>query len=133
MRASRPQGSTSRICPLSPATGARLQVRRLLAEWGPGVSHQFRMVRPQRLEWSTPGARGLGQDRAASATASTMIKGSGETTLNVTEDVELWYSGAAPNHGWTLTAEDEGVFVRMQSPFWGAPKGWKLRITFEPQ
>jgi len=116
-----------------PATGARVQVRRLLQEWGAGVSHQHRMTRPQRLEWHTPGAHGLGQDRATKATATATIKGSGEHTFNVTEDIELWYSGAVPNHGWLLTAEDPDSWVRAQSPFWGAPKGWKLRITFEPQ
>jgi hypothetical protein len=58
---------------------------------------------------------------------------SGEVTMNVTQDVELWYSGAAPNHGWILTAEDADLFLRMSSPFWGSPKGWKLRITFEPE
>ncbi len=118
---------------VSPANGARLQVRRCLQEWGAGVSHLFRMTRPQKLEWSKPGAHGLGQDRAAKATASALTRGAGEQTFNVTEDVELWYAGAAPNHGWLLTSEDQDSFVRMHSPFWGAPKGWKLKITYEPQ
>ena len=91
------------------------------------------MLRPERVKWHTPGAKGLGQDRAARATAMATIKGSGEQTLNVTEDVELWYTGAAANYGWILTTEDQDVYVRMPSPFWGAPKGWKLRITFEPE
>jgi hypothetical protein len=118
---------------VSPAGGVRVQVRRLLKEWGAGVSHQLRMVRPQRAEWHTPGARGLGQDRAGEATATATLKGMGEQIFNVTEDVELWYAGAAPNHGWIVSAEDQDVFVRLRSPFYGYPKSWKLRITFEPE
>ncbi len=118
---------------VSPAGGARVQVRRLLKEWGAGVSHQHRMVRPQRAEWHTPGARGLGQDRAGEPTATATLKGMGEQIFNVTEDVEVWYAGAAPNYGWILSAEDQDVFVRLRSPFYGSPKSWKLRITFEPE
>jgi hypothetical protein len=118
---------------VAPAGGVRVQVRRLLKEWGAGVSHQRRMIRPQRADWHTPGARGLGQDRAAKATATATFKGAGDQVFNVTEDVELWYTGAAANYGWILTAEDPDVFVRLPSPFWGAAKGWKLRITFEPE
>jgi hypothetical protein len=118
---------------VSPAAGVRLQVRRLTTQWGPGVSHVYRMVRPQRAEWHTPGARGLGQDRAAQATAVATFRGAGEQTFNVTQDVELWYTGAAPNHGWILTAEDADTWLRLASPFWGAPKGFKLRITYEPE
>jgi hypothetical protein len=118
---------------VSPAGGVRLKVRRILNEWGAGVSHQYRTIRPQRAEWHTPGARGVGQDRAAEATATATIQGAGVHAFNVTEDVELWYTGAAANHGWILSAEDQDVFVRLPSPFWGAPKGWKLRITFEPE
>lgn len=116
-----------------PVTGAKVQVRRVLQEWGAGVSHQYRMTRPQRLEWHTPGAHGLGQDRATKSTALGTFKGSGECTFNVTEDVELWYSGAVPNYGWLLTVEDPDSIIQLQSPFWGAPKGFKLRITYEPQ
>ena len=118
---------------VSPAGGVRMQVRRLLKEWGAGVSYQHRMIRPQPADWHTPGARGLGQDRAAEPTATATLKGLGEQNFNVTEDVELWYAGAAPNHGWILSAEDQDVFVRMRSPFYGYPKSWRLRITFEPE
>lgn len=117
----------------SPPTGVRVQVRRILKEWGAGVSHQYRMIRPQKLEWHTPGATGLGQDRAVKATAAATVKGSGEHTFNVTEDVELWYSGAAPNYGWLLTTDEAMGWFRTNSPFWSSPKGWKLRITYEPQ
>jgi hypothetical protein len=118
---------------VSPATGVKVQVRRLLKDWGPGVSHQYRMIRPQRLEWHTPGAQGVGQDRAAKATAADSIQGAGEHTFNVTEDVELWYSGAAPNYGWQLATDEAQAWFRTHSPFWQSPKGWKLRITYEPQ
>lgn len=113
--------------------GVRLQVRRLLKDWGIGVSHDDRMARPDRLKWHTPGARGVGQDRAAKATAVGLPKGTGEYSFNVTEDVELWYTKAAPHYGWILTCDDQDVSVRMASPFGGAPKGWKLKITFEPE
>lgn len=116
-----------------PPTGVKMQVRRLLKDWGSGVSHQYRMIRPQRLEWHTPGAMGLGQDRAVKATASASIKGMGEHTFNVTEDVELWYSGAAPNYGWQLATDEQMSWFRAQSPFWQGPKAWKLRITYEPE
>jgi hypothetical protein len=116
-----------------PATGVRMQARRLLADWGPGVSHQFRMTRPARVEWKSPGAKAGGVDRAAEPTATAIAHNSGEVTMNVTEDVELWYGGAAVNNGWILTADDAEQFLRMSSPFWGSPKGWKLRITFEPE
>lgn len=116
-----------------PAAGVRMRVYRLLRDWGPGVSYQLRMIRPERTAWQTPGARGLGQDRAAKATASAIARSTGELTFNVTQDVELWHSGAASNYGWILTVEDADVFVRLHSPYWGAPKGWKLRITFEPE
>lgn len=116
-----------------PTAGVRLQVRRILKEWGPGVSYRYRTIRPERLEWQTPGARGLGQDRAAKPTATATIRGSGEQAFNVTEDIELWHSGAAANYGWILTADDQDTWVRTPSPFWGGTKGWKLRITFEPE
>jgi hypothetical protein len=116
-----------------PPGGVRLQVRRLLVPWGAGVSFDTRMVRPEKHAWHTPGARGLGKDRAAKASATATARGAGELTFNVTEDVELWYTGVAKNHGWILTAEDEATFFRASSPFWGSPKGWKLRITYEPE
>lgn len=118
---------------VSPPTGVKIQVRRILQEWGPGVSHQYRMTRPKKLEWHTPGAMGLGQDRAVKATASASLKGAGEHTFNVTEDVELWYSGAVPNYGWQLATDEQMAWFRTQSPFWNGPKLWKLRITYEPK
>lgn len=116
-----------------PPTGVRVQVRRVLQEWGAGVSHQYRMIRPKKLEWHTPGAMGLGQDRAVKSTASASLKGNGEHTFNVTEDVELWYSGTVSNYGWLLTTDEQMGWFRTQSPFWNGSKLWKLRITYEPK
>lgn len=118
---------------VSPPGGARLQVRRILKTWGPGVSHLNRMTRPQKVPWSVPGARGVGQDRAAEATAVVSIKNAGEQSVNVTQDVELWYTGAAQNNGWMITLEDQDSWIRIGSPMWSNPKGYKLRITFEPE
>lgn len=118
---------------VSPVGGARMQVRRILKTWGPGVSHENRMIRPQKIPWSVPGARGVGQDRAAEATAVVTIKNLGEQSVNVTQDVELWYTGAAQNNGWMITLEDQDCWIRLGSPMWSNPKGYKLRITFEPE
>jgi hypothetical protein len=118
---------------VSPAVGARIQIRRILKTWGPGVSHENRMIRPQKVPWSVPGARGVGQDRAAEPTAVVSIKNSGEQSVNVTQDVELWYTGAAQNNGWMITLEDQDCWIRLGSPMWSNPKGYKLRITFEPE
>ncbi len=117
----------------SPASGVRMHVRRILQPWGAGVCHDYRATRPEKLQWNTPGARGLGQDRTADDTAVAVAKGAGDMTLNVTQDVELWYSGAVKNHGWIITVDDPDCYLYLSSPFWGAPKGWKLRITFEPE
>lgn len=118
---------------LSPAAGIRTEVRRVLVDWGPGVCHQYRRIRPERLEWKSPGAGAVGQDRAVKATAAGILKGSGEHTFNVTEDVELWHSGATGNHGWMITTDDPMGYLRLNSPFWSGAKLWKLRITFEPK
>jgi hypothetical protein len=117
---------------LLPAAEHRLYVRRLLKEWGPGVSHQYRMVRPKKEEWAVPGARGAGSDRVAKASVVVRVAVAREPIVNVTEDVELWYSGAAANHGWILNNEDEGRLVRLNRPTWGGIPTWKLRITYEP-
>jgi hypothetical protein len=116
----------------SPAGGQRVSVRRLLAEWGPGVNHRDRMLRPKPVPWAVPGARGAA-DRAAKPSALVRVTTAGEQVVNVTEDVELWYSGAAVNHGWVLTTDDEQGYVRLNSPLWTGPGASKLRITYEPE
>ena len=114
---------------------ARLRVRRLQAEWGAGVCHEYRMAYPQKLEWSQPGAQGSPADRAAKDTAVLEIGAVGEYTLDVTEDVELWYTGATANRGWIMNMEN-AYALYLPSPYCppsGSGKQWKLRITFEPQ
>ena len=54
-----------------------------------------------------------------------------EESVNVTGDVELWYSGAAENRGWMLTMEDD-FYIRLASPSYSNHGSWKLRITYEP-
>jgi len=111
----------------------KLHLRRILAPWGPGVCWQYAAVRPKKVEWKQAGARGAGTDRAVKVSAVLRTSEAGEKTLNVTEDVELWYSGASANHGWMLTMEDREAYVTLTSPFWGGRGSWKLRITYEPQ
>ena len=112
----------------------RFYLWRLLPEWGPGVCHLYRNTRPAKVPWAIPGAHGVATDRAVQPTAIMRLTTIGEQVVNVTEDIELWYTGAAPNNGWMFTVEDIGTFVRLLSPTW--PDGaqvWRLRITYEPE
>lgn len=116
--------------------GGRVQVRRLLTDWGAGVCHQYKRTYPEKVEWSQVGARGAGTDRVAKDTAVLPVRALGDDTGDVTEDVELWYSQGAKNFGWILTLENEQGSVYLASPY--APntnesKQWKLQITFEPE
>jgi len=116
-----------------PAGPQRMLVRRIIGPWGVGVSHQFRMQRPKQVPWTTPGAASAGADRAAQPSAIARCDGPGEVTINVTEDVELWYTGAAENQGWLLSVEDPAALIRLNSPFWTGHGNYKLRITYEPE
>jgi hypothetical protein len=112
-----------------------LPVRRVLAEWGHGVCHLYRMTYPEKIAWSQPGGQGAAADRAHKDTAVIHAKAIGEYTIDVTEDVELWYTGAAANRGWIFAIES-GYSLFMPSPYSPARDGgkqWKLRITYEPQ
>ena len=80
----------------------RMQVRRIMTEWGTGVCHEYRTIYPKKLEWARPGGLGANADRANQASAVFSMKNSGEQTVDVTEDIELWYTGAVPNRGWIL-------------------------------
>ena len=116
--------------------GGRVQVRRLLTDWGEGVCHQFKRTYPDKVEWSQVGARGAGTDRVAKDTVVLPLRALGDDTGDVTEDVELWYTQGAKNFGWILTLENEQGSVYLASPY--APgtnegKQWKLQITFEPE
>jgi len=108
-----------------------VHVWRVLAEWGTGVCHQYRMAWPKKLEWSVAGARGKSTDRATNPTASGKFANGELLTVNVTQDVELWYNGAAPNRGWLLTFEGGAL---LHSPTHDGHKyKWQLRITYEPE
>lgn len=113
----------------------KLHMRRLLVEWGPGVCHLYRMTEPRKVKWQEPGARGVATDRANRDSAVFDVAATGEYTVDVTEDVELWYTGAVPNQGWIFTME-AGFALYLPSPYApanGGGKQWKLRITYEPQ
>ena len=112
-----------------------LHMRRLLAEWGPGVCHLYRTTQPRKIEWKEAGARGVTTDRANRESAVFNIPSAGEYTKDVTEDIELWYTGAVANRGWIFTL-DSGFSLSLPSPYSPATasgKEWKLRITYEPK
>jgi hypothetical protein len=113
-----------------------VSVRRLLAEWGHGACYQYRMTYPEKLEWAKPGGRGASTDRAARDSAVFKIGAVGEHTVDVTEDIDLWYTGAVANRGWILAIENQSGPAYLASPYaphYGGGKKWKLRITFEPK
>ena len=119
------------VIPAGPAAASTVSVWRVIAEWGIGVCHQFRMIHPKRLEWSVPGARGRSVDRATRPTGSGKFgPGALQVTVNVTQDVELWHSGAAPNRGWLLTFDSPSILI---SPTHAGRQAWQLRITYEPE
>jgi hypothetical protein len=111
----------------------KIQVRRIIGSWGAGVSWQYRRTGAKKLEWAAPGAKSGGKDRVTKPTATARASGATEITLNLTEDVELWYAGAAKNEGWLFSVDAPDGFVRMTSPTWTAAGSWKLRITYEPK
>lgn len=111
----------------------RLYIWRLLPDWGAGVCHRFRMTRPRQQEWAKPGARGSSQDRAVRPSAVCRIQGPGEYIANVTEDLEIWVTGAAANQGWLISVEDPGMVVRTACPLYESISQWKLRITYESE
>lgn len=114
-------------------TDPRFYLWRILADWGLGVCHLYRFTYPARQEWAVPGARGFSSDRATRPSAVVRVTSTGELALNVTEDVELWYTGAAPHFGWLFTVEDPETMVRFSSPAWDAVESWRIRITYEPE
>jgi hypothetical protein len=111
----------------------KLHVRRIIGGWGAGVCHEYRMLRPTPTKWSQPGASAPAADRVSQPSAIVAVPGPGELTINVTEDVELWYTGAAKNQGWIVTVEDPAALVRLNSPLWAGQGQFKLRITYEPE
>jgi len=136
-----PKGQRIRSAELTvPVWGAdgpgRLTVRRILGDWGAGVCHQYRTIRPKPVEWAKPGARGVGSDCATKPTAMVRITEKGRKLVNVTKDVEMWYNGDAVNQGWIITADDPGTSLNLMSPVSDYPAGrgvWKLTIEYVPE
>jgi hypothetical protein len=117
----------------SPAD-TRFFVYRVLADWGNGASYKYRYNTPEKkVEWSMPGARGGSTDRATGSTASFRVKAAGEVVLNVTSDVEMWYTKAAPNNGWLFTVEESTSMVGFYSHIYHGYSPWVLRVTYEPE
>ena len=111
----------------------RFYLWRLIGPWAGGVCYDYRGV-PPKMAWTKPGARGLSSDRATRPTDIVRPTAPGEVTINVTEDVALWYTQSASNEGWIITVEDPQLKVYLTSPLAGpeARRAWKLRITYEP-
>lgn len=123
--------------PYAPYDSHRLFLWRVLQPWGLGVNLTQRIQVPKALPWSSPGADAPGIDRAITPTAIIRINGIKEHVIDVTQDVELWYTGVAPNHGWVM-ALDEGNryvrrYVRIASPLYNATSVFTLQITYEPE
>lgn len=116
------------------AADAKLHVWRVIPDWGPGVCWENCTIRPKVVPWAMPGARGSSADRATKPTAIVTLRNGSTTELiaNVTEDVEMWYSGSAKNNGWLFTLEEDTV-ARFLPPCYSYRGSWKLRITYEPQ
>jgi hypothetical protein len=112
-------------------SGANVSVWRVLAEWGLGACFQYRETYPKKIEWSVAGARGKSTDRATNPTAKGQFVNGQLLSVNVTQDVEMWYNGAAPNRGWLITFDS---FALLHSPTHGGHRTkWTLTITYEPE
>src|SRR5262249_4616777 len=48
----------------------KMHLRRVLAEWGPGVCHLYRRTVPKKVAWAQPGGRGGATDLANKESAS---------------------------------------------------------------
>jgi hypothetical protein len=113
-----------------------ISVRRILADWGHGVCHRYRRTYPKMEEWTTPGCRGASTDRANKDSGVLRFTVVGSQTVDVTEDIELWYTGGSANRGWVLILDSPGAAAYLPSPYTaggGGSKQWKLQKTFEPQ
>ena len=80
-----------------------------------------------------PGAAAPGLDRAAKPTVSVRLPAANTTVVNVTQDVEMWYSQRARNEGWIVTTDQPNCMVRLNSPSFIGASTWILRITYEPE
>jgi hypothetical protein len=112
-------------------SSAHVNVWRLLADWGLGVCYDYRMTYPKKVEWSVAGAKGKSTDRATNPTATGQFVNGQLLNVNVTQDVEMWYSGAAPNRGWLITFD---AFALLHSAIHDGHRAkWQLVITYEPE
>lgn len=112
----------------------RFYLWRMINDWGAGACWDYRSTWPKPVSWVKPGGRGQSSDRATRPTAIHRLLNAQDNTINVTEDVALWYSGAAKNHGWMITVEDPGVYVQLVPPNDTAyMPSYRLRITYEPE
>jgi hypothetical protein len=115
----------------------RLEVRRVLADWGAGVCYTYRKTSPKKFKWAKAGGRGVSTDVTLKPTAVAKLTETGPKTVNVIADVELWYTGGAVNRGWVLRlVKSDGLMAQMLSPlspFLPGQGKWKLRITYEPR
>ncbi len=120
--------------PVSAVYGSdpRLFLWRMQADWGAGVCHDYRRTDPRPQSWGMAGAKAPGRDRSMTPSAVLRVPAPGQQAINVTEDVSLWYLGAASAHGWMLSVEDQGVALRLPSPAYNAAQDWRLLITYEP-
>lgn len=112
-------------------SSSNVNVWRVLADWGLGACFQYRATVPKKLEWSVAGARGKSTDRATNPTATGQFVNGQLLTVNVTQDVEMWYNGAAPNRGWLITF-DGGALLH-SATHGGHRYKWQLTITYEPE
>jgi len=113
---------------------ARFFIWRMLTDWGLGACFNYRTTLGEKIPWAKPGAAGISSDRATRPTATPRLTQNGDVVINVTEDVELWYTGVALNQGWIFTVEDPGTTVQFNSPIWTSQQTtWRLRITYEPK
>lgn len=112
-------------------SSSTVHVWRVLTDWGLGACHQYRMTYPKKVEWSVPGARGKSTDRATNQTAAGTFVNGQLLVVNVTQDIELWYNGGAPNRGWLITFDN---FALLHSATHGGHRNkWQLTITYEPE
>lgn len=117
----------------APYPSQRLFIWRVLQPWGLGVNYTMRTQFPKPLPWSSPGADAPGVDRAITPTAAIRIQSAEEQIIDVTQDVQLWYSGVAPNNGWVMALDEGNQYLRLGNPMYDAKGVYKLRITYEPE
>lgn len=116
-----------------PSPAPRLFVWRILSPWGLGVSYQNRTTYPKPTPWAAPGMGAPGIDRSLEPSNIVQLDTGNELMIDVTQDVELWYTGFAANHGWALSIDEGNQYLRLDSPLNGGARRYRLRITYEPE